>query len=75
MILLSAGFDAHNDDPLAGLKFRTEDYGWVTAQLVEIAEGLCGGRMVSALEGGYDLQALADSVVAHVGALAGADPA
>ena len=75
MILLSAGFDAHNDDPLAGLKFRTEDYGWVTAQLVRIAEGLCGGRMVSALEGGYDLQALADSVVAHVGALAGADPA
>lgn len=75
MILLSAGFDAHNDDPLAGLEFRTEDYGWVTAQLVRIAEGLCGGRMVSALEGGYDLQALAESVVAHVGALAGADPA
>ena len=75
LILLSAGFDAHNDDPLAGLKFRTEDYGWVTAQLVRIAEGLCGGRMVSALEGGYDLQALADSVVAHVGALAGEDPA
>ncbi|MCY4066020.1 MAG: histone deacetylase family protein, partial [Rhodospirillaceae bacterium] len=42
---------------------------------VRIAEGLCGGRMVSALEGGYDLQALADSVVAHVGALAGEDPA
>ena len=75
MILLSAGFDAHKDDPLAGLKLHTEDYGWVTARLAEIAVGLCGGRMVSALEGGYDLQALADSVVAHVGALAGADGA
>lgn len=75
LILLSAGFDAHKDDPLAGLKFRTEDYGWATARLVELAEGLCGGRLVSALEGGYDLQALADSAVAHVGALAGADSA
>ena len=71
MILVSAGFDAHKDDPLAGLKFRTEDYGWVTARLAEIAAGLCRGRLVSALEGGYDLSALADSVAVHVGALAG----
>ena len=74
IILLSAGFDAHKDDPLAGLKLDTEDYGWATARLVELAEGLCGGRLVSALEGGYDLQALAESVVAHVGALTGAEP-
>ena len=73
MILVSAGFDAHKDDPLAGLKFRTEDYGWATARLSEIADGLCNGRLVSALEGGYDLQALADSVAAHVGALASAE--
>ena len=72
MILVSAGFDAHRDDPLAGLKFCTEDYGWATARLSEIADGLCGGRLVSALEGGYDLSALADSVAVHVGALAGA---
>ena len=75
MILVSAGFDAHKDDPLAGLKFRTEDYTWATARLRGIADGLCGGRLVSALEGGYDLQALADSVAAHVGALASADHA
>ncbi len=72
MILVSAGFDAHRDDPLAGLKFCTEDYGWATARLAEIATGLCRGRLVSALEGGYDLSALADSVAVHVGALAGA---
>lgn len=75
MILVSAGFDAHKDDPLAGLKFHTEDYGWATERIAGIAAGLCDGRMVSALEGGYDLQALADSVVAHVGALAAAGPA
>ena len=72
MILVSAGFDAHGDDPLAGLKFRTEDYGWVTERLAEIAAGLCHGRLVSALEGGYDLSALAESVAGHVGALADA---
>ncbi len=72
LILVSAGFDAHRDDPLAGLNFTTEDYGWATAQLADLAAGLCAGRLVSALEGGYDLPALADSAAAHVRALAAA---
>ncbi len=68
-LLISAGFDAHDDDPLAGLRLQTEDYAWVTSELVAIARHACGGRVVSALEGGYDLSALADSAAAHVGAL------
>ena len=69
MLLISAGFDAHRADPLASLEFETEDYSWVTDQLVTLAAGLCGGRIVSTLEGGYDLNALAESVTAHVAAL------
>jgi len=75
MILISAGFDAHKDDPLAGLNFRTEDYAWVTERLMELAVGLCDGRLVSALEGGYDLHALAECAAAHVSALAGTQSA
>jgi acetoin utilization deacetylase AcuC-like enzyme len=65
LLLISAGFDAHADDPLAGLEWQAEDYAWLTRHLC----GFAGGRMVSTLEGGYDLDALAASVAAHVGVL------
>jgi acetoin utilization deacetylase AcuC-like enzyme len=69
MILISAGFDAHRRDPLASLEFEAEDYYWATAQLCALAESCCGGRVVSTLEGGYDLQALGESAAAHLMAL------
>jgi acetoin utilization deacetylase AcuC-like enzyme len=62
LLLISAGFDAHTDDPLAGLEWQAEDYAWLTGRLCDFA----GGRVVSTLEGGYDLHALAASVAAHV---------
>jgi acetoin utilization deacetylase AcuC-like enzyme len=65
LLLISAGFDAHADDPLAGLEWQAEDYAWLTRALC----GFAGGRVVSTLEGGYDLDALAASVAAHVGVL------
>jgi len=65
-ILVSAGFDAHRDDPLATLELVEDDYAWVTRALVAAARRHCGGRIVSTLEGGYDLPALAASAVAHV---------
>jgi acetoin utilization deacetylase AcuC-like enzyme len=68
-VLVSAGFDAHADDPLAGLCFTDEDYRWVTLELMHIANAHCQGRLVSTLEGGYDLAALGRSAAAHVGAL------
>jgi acetoin utilization deacetylase AcuC-like enzyme len=71
MILISAGFDAHVRDPLAQLRLQTEDFAWVTRELLEIAEKYCKGRVVSTLEGGYDLEALAASVGVHVKALMG----
>jgi acetoin utilization deacetylase AcuC-like enzyme len=70
-IVLSAGFDAHRLDPLAGLNLETEDFHWITTQLMDIADEMCKGRIVSVLEGGYHLQALADSAAAHVRALTG----
>ena len=69
LVLVSAGFDAHHDDPLAGLTWETDDYRWITAAVCDLAEATCAGRVVSALEGGYDLDALATSVAAHVGVL------
>jgi acetoin utilization deacetylase AcuC-like enzyme len=66
LILISAGFDAHEDDPLANLNWTTEDFAWLTRELCKVAEETCGGRVVSSLEGGYNLDALADSVAAHV---------
>ena len=69
MILISAGFDAHTDDPLAALDLVEADYFWITAELVGLARRLCRGRIVSALEGGYHLPALAASVAAHIRAL------
>ncbi len=71
LLIISAGFDAHKRDPLANLMLETEDYAWVTRELVRIAENCCEGRVVSSLEGGYDLEALADGVAAHVSALMG----
>lgn len=68
-ILISAGFDAHEDDPLAGLNWQDEDYAWITHRLLDIADTHCGGRVVSTLEGGYDLEALDYSVAAHLGAM------
>jgi acetoin utilization deacetylase AcuC-like enzyme len=69
LLLISAGFDAHLRDPLANLNLLEADYGWVTRKLMEIADASAGGRVVSLLEGGYDLQGLAGSVAAHVTAL------
>jgi acetoin utilization deacetylase AcuC-like enzyme len=72
LIVISAGFDAHYRDPLASLNLKAEDFGWVTRKLMELADGMAGGRVVSVLEGGYDLQGLKESVAAHVAALMGA---
>jgi acetoin utilization deacetylase AcuC-like enzyme len=69
MIIVSAGFDAHERDPLASLRMTAADFAWVTRELMASAEKLCDGRLVAVLEGGYDLQGLADSVTAHVGEL------
>ncbi|MFB9148417.1 histone deacetylase family protein [Roseovarius ramblicola] len=69
LILVSAGFDAHRDDPLADLRLETEDFVWITDRLCDLADSLCGGRLVSCLEGGYDLDALAESAAAHVDVL------
>lgn len=74
LILLSAGFDAHEDDPLAGLNWQVADFVWLTQAICDLAEEVCGGRVVSALEGGYDLTALAASVAAHVEVLLRRDP-
>ncbi|OBH65123.1 acetoin utilization protein [Mycobacterium colombiense] len=69
MIIVSAGFDAHERDPLGSLTMTAADFAWVTRELMTTAEKLCGGRLVAVLEGGYDLQGLTDSVTAHVGEL------
>lgn len=68
-IFISAGFDAHEDDPLASLCLTDEDFGWVTGEIKRIALHACRGRLVSSLEGGYDLHALASGASAHVRAL------
>ena len=70
LVLVSAGFDAHWRDPLAQLQWQAEDYAWLTRELVAIADRHASGRLVSMLEGGYDLQALRECSVAHVAALA-----
>jgi acetoin utilization deacetylase AcuC-like enzyme len=69
LIVISAGFDAHARDPLANLNLLEPDYAWVTQKLMGIADKHAKGRVVSVLEGGYDLEGLAKSVAAHVGAL------
>ncbi len=69
LIIVSAGFDAHERDPLGQLELKDEDYGWITDEIRALAESACGGKVVSNLEGGYDLEALATASTAHVKAL------
>ena len=66
LLIISAGFDAHARDPLASIQLDDEDFAWITRKLVDIAGEYCDGRIVSSLEGGYDLDALSTSVTAHV---------
>ena len=68
-ILISAGFDAHKNDPLAQFNLNTEDYYTITLRLLKASKKFCDGKVVSILEGGYDLQALKDSTKRHVDAL------
>ena len=68
-MVISAGFDAHIRDPLANLNLTDADFGWVTRKLMEIADQYASGRIVSVLEGGYDLEGLQQSAAAHVTAL------
>ncbi len=69
LVVLSAGFDAHRRDPLANLELDEADFAWATRAVMDLADKTCGGRVVSLLEGGYDLQALAASAAAHVATL------
>lgn len=69
LVMISAGFDAHAEDDMGQLRLREADYGWVTAQLKDIADRYAAGRIVSTLEGGYALNALGRSVIAHLDAL------
>jgi len=70
-VMFSAGFDAHRDDDLAQLNFDERDYFWVTEQVRKLADRHAQGRMVSTLEGGYNLHALGRSVVAHIQGMLG----
>ncbi|MCX7377289.1 MAG: histone deacetylase family protein [Alphaproteobacteria bacterium] len=69
LLIISAGFDAHKADPLAQLRLEAADFGWLTGELMRLARAQCQGRVVSLLEGGYDLDALAESAAVHVRAL------
>lgn len=69
VVLISAGFDAHQDDPLANLRLVEADFAWATEKICEVAAKQAGGRLVSMLEGGYNLAALAKSVAVHVDVL------
>jgi acetoin utilization deacetylase AcuC-like enzyme len=71
LVLISAGFDAHRDDPLSSIMLVEEDFRWITQKLMDIADCYCGGRIISVLEGGYNLNALAASVAIHVETLMG----
>ncbi len=72
LIVVSAGFDAHWRDPLGSVELVEADYAWVTEELMDVARRHCGGRIVSLMEGGYDLEGLAKSAAAHVETLMGA---
>jgi acetoin utilization deacetylase AcuC-like enzyme len=69
LVIISAGFDAHMRDPLANINLEEADFVWATQKIMDVADRCAGGRVVSLLEGGYDLQALGNSVAAHVGTL------
>ena len=69
LIIISAGFDAHMRDPLANLNLVEADFAWATQKIMDVADQCANGRVVSLLEGGYDLEALANSAAAHVTAL------
>ncbi len=69
LVMISAGFDAHRRDPLAQLELEADDFDWITRELVAIANRHADGRVVSSLEGGYDLQGLRESCIAHVAAM------
>ena len=71
VILISAGFDAHRDDPLADVQLSTACYGWMTARVMEVAERYAGGRVLSLLEGGYHLQRTGECVARHLAVLSG----
>lgn len=71
LLIISAGFDAHKDDPLASIRLEEDDFQWITQELMDIADCYCGGKIISALEGGYNLDALAASVAVHVKTLLG----
>jgi acetoin utilization deacetylase AcuC-like enzyme len=66
LLLISAGFDAHKDDPLASIRLVEDDFAWLTQELMAIADSYCNGRIISALEGGYNLKALAASTAIHI---------
>ena len=74
LLMISAGFDAHRADPLAQINLDTEDFAWVTQKLCAVADASAQGRVISVLEGGYDLDALKASAAAHLDALAGLKP-
>jgi acetoin utilization deacetylase AcuC-like enzyme len=69
LLIISAGFDAHEADPLAQLRLREPDFAWITDEFLAISDRCCPGRVVSLLEGGYDLDALANSAATHVRSL------
>jgi acetoin utilization deacetylase AcuC-like enzyme len=69
LVIISAGFDAHMRDPLANINLAEADFIWATQKIMDLADGCAGGRVISLLEGGYDLQALGNSVAAHVATL------
>jgi acetoin utilization deacetylase AcuC-like enzyme len=73
MIFISAGFDAHREDDMGQMRLVEADYAWITEQIMHIAQRYSQGRIVSCLEGGYNLSALSRSVVAHLKVLAGLD--
>lgn len=73
LIYVSAGFDAHRDDDMGNLGLVESDYEWVTQQIMAVARQHCQGKVISCLEGGYEMSALARSVAAHVKVLIGAD--
>jgi acetoin utilization deacetylase AcuC-like enzyme len=75
LVIVSAGFDAHRRDPLANLMLVEDDFAWATGKLMDVAGKHANGRIVSVLEGGYDLEGLAYSVAAHVLTLMGASSA